>query len=82
MRALRTMETSPGALQLVPWVETPPEGRINLPLTSPELYDVMNDPEEAYKCSSAHPDVVKDITRRVMSMLPTFPNRVQAESGR
>jgi arylsulfatase len=62
-----------------PWVETPPEGRINLPLWTPELYDVVNDPEEAYECGSAHPDVVADLTRRVLAMLPTFPSRVQAE---
>ena len=42
----------------------------------------MNDPEEAYECSSAHPDVVKDITRRVMSMLPTFPQQGAGGVGR
>jgi arylsulfatase len=61
-----------------PWVEEPPEGRINLPLSRPELYNVEDDPEEAYECAAAHPDVVADIQQRVAAMLPSFPNRVQA----
>ena len=61
-----------------PWVEEPPEGRINLPLRRPELYDVESDPEEAYECANAHPEVVDDIINRVVAMLPSFPSRVQS----
>jgi arylsulfatase A len=62
-----------------PWVEPPPEGRINLPLWRPELYNVESDPEEGYECASAHPEVVDNIMGRVLAMLPSFPARVQAE---
>jgi arylsulfatase A len=61
-----------------PWVEEPPEGRINLPLHRPELYNVELDPEEAYECGTAHLDIVDDIQNRVIAMLPSFPSRVQA----
>jgi len=59
-------------------VEEPPEGRINLPLHRPELYNVELDPEEGYECGTAHPDIVANIQQRVMAMLPSFPSRVQA----
>ena len=62
-----------------PWVETPPEGRINLPLNPVELYDVESDPQESYECGSAHPEVVTDLTNRVIAKLATLPVRVQAE---
>ena len=55
------------------------EGRINLPLWRPELYNVESDPEEAYECAPVHPEVVADITNHVIAMLPSFPSRVQAE---
>jgi hypothetical protein len=60
-----------------PWVESPPEGRINLPLLRPELYNIESDPEESYECSDAHPHVVKDIQDRIQAALASFPAQVQ-----
>jgi arylsulfatase len=55
------------------WTPNPPEGRINLPLPKPELYDVIADPQESYDCASAHPDIVADIRARVNRAIQTFP---------
>lgn len=53
-------------------------GRVNLPLTKPELYDVEEDPAESYECADAHPDVVKEIQGRIQAALPSFPAPVHA----
>ncbi|MCU1334762.1 MAG: sulfatase [Bryobacterales bacterium] len=63
----------------LPWAEQPAEGRVNLPLAKPELYNLESDAEESYECSDAHPDVVKDIQDRIQSALPSFPAQVQTE---
>jgi arylsulfatase A len=63
----------------LPWVEPPAEGRVNLPLMKPELYNIEADPEESYECSDAHPAVVKDIQDRIQTALFSFPARVQTE---
>jgi arylsulfatase A len=62
-----------------PWVEQPQEGRINLPLAKPELYNVELDPEEGYECGDYHADVVLDIQERIQRALPTFPAQVQEQ---
>jgi arylsulfatase len=62
-----------------PWVESPSEGRINLPLKKPELYNIESDPEESYECSAAHPAVVKDIQDQIQTALLSFPAQVQTE---
>jgi arylsulfatase len=63
----------------LPWAEQPPEGRVNLPLVNPELFNIESDPEESYECSAAHPDVVKDIQERIQTALFSFPSQVQTE---
>jgi arylsulfatase len=63
----------------LPWVEPPPQGRVNLPLLNPELYNIESDPEESYECSAAHPEVVKDIQDRIQTALFSFPAHVQTE---
>ena len=55
------------------WSPAPAGGKVNLPLPKPELYDVVNDPQESYDCASAHPDIVADIRGRVDRLIPTFP---------
>jgi len=60
-----------------PWVEPPPEGRVNLPLPKPELYNIESDPEESYECSDAHPDIVKNIQESIQRALASFPAQVQ-----
>jgi arylsulfatase A len=60
-----------------PWVETPPEGRVNLPLLKPELYNIGSDPEESYECGDAHPDIVRSIQDQIQTALLSFPAQVQ-----
>lgn len=62
----------------LPFADPPPEGRINFPLTKPELYDVESDPEESYECGDAHPEVVKEIQGAIQSALLSFPSDVNA----
>ncbi len=58
------------------WAPVPAQGRLNLPLLLPELYELHADPGEDYDCSADNPDVVKDIQSRVRAMLPSFPEQV------
>ncbi len=60
------------------WAPVPAQGRVNLPLLLPELYDLRSDPGEDYDCSGDNPDLVKDIQSLVRSMLPSFPDQVLA----
>ena len=60
-----------------PWTEQPTEGRVNLPLMKPELYNIELDPEESYECGDAHPDIVKSIQRQLQLALISFPAQVQ-----
>lgn len=55
----------------------PADGRQNLPLARPELYDVVADPTEAYDVAATHPQIVRDITDRVERLLAGFPQPVQ-----
>jgi arylsulfatase A len=61
----------------LPWAEQPAEGRVNLPLMKPELYNIEADPEESYECGDAHPDVVKNIQNQMQLALLSFPAQVQ-----
>ncbi len=60
----------------VAWGPSPPEGRLNLPLPRPELYDLEADPGESYDVASQHPEIVAQIRARVMNLLPGFPAAV------
>ena len=55
----------------------PAKGRFNLPLKPPELYDLINDPDESYDIAAEHPDVVKDMQARVERLMATFPEEIQ-----
>lgn len=55
----------------------PPGGRINLPLTQPELFDLESDPNESYDTAPGNPAVVADIRGRVEKMLAGFPKEVR-----
>ena len=59
------------------WTEEPSEGRVNLPLPRPELYNLERDPAESYECGREYPEVVADIRTRVEALLPGFPGAVQ-----
>lgn len=59
------------------WSPEPAGGRFNLPLPSPELYDLMEDPEESYDVAAANPQIVADIRARVQAQLAGFPDGVR-----
>jgi arylsulfatase A len=53
-------------------------GRMNLPLVTPELYNLETDPDESYNVAPDNMSVVADIQARVLKMLPSFPPQVLA----
>ncbi len=55
----------------------PSGGRFNLPLKSPELYDIENDADESYDAAAENPEVVAEIRGRVERLLETFPAEVK-----
>jgi arylsulfatase len=59
------------------WSPVPSGGRRNLPLPSPELYDVVRDPQESYDCADAHPQVVAEIRARMDRLIAGFPSGIQ-----
>jgi hypothetical protein len=54
-----------------PFTPPPPEGRQNVQIT-PELYDVVADPDESHDRSPRNQGVVADIQSRIASVLATF----------
>jgi arylsulfatase A-like enzyme len=55
----------------------PPGGRVNLPLQQPELYDIEQDPTEAYDAAPENPAVVAEITGRIERLIAGFPEEVK-----
>ena len=55
----------------------PPGGRINLPLTAPELYDIEADPDESYDTAPENPKVVAEIRTRLERLISGFPDEVR-----
>jgi arylsulfatase len=55
----------------------PQGGRINLPLRPPELYDVLNDPDESYDIAAENPKVVAKIEERVERLMRDFPEGIR-----
>jgi arylsulfatase A len=60
------------------YTAAPAVGYYNLPLTSPELYNIDLDPEEAEDVSLDHPDIVAAIQQQVAQMLRTLPSAAQS----
>ena len=60
-----------------PFVTPPPEGRINRPLASPELYNMEKDPDESYDVAGDFPEVVAEIRRRIERLVQDFPGEVR-----
>jgi arylsulfatase len=54
----------------------PARGRANLPLPRAELYDMINDPAEAYDRSEANLPAVAEIRAQVDRLIATFPDPV------
>jgi arylsulfatase A len=61
----------------LPWGPVPAGGRINLPLSTPELYRLDADPEERCDVADTYPDVVSRILAHIEAVLPTFPAQVR-----
>lgn len=55
----------------------PAGGRLNLPLPSPELYDLVNDPDESYDVAPESPWVVKEIQGRIERLMEGFPEPIR-----
>ena len=51
--------------------------RQNKTLAPPELYNLEVDPDESYDLASEHPEVIKDLKRRIAEMMGGFPVEVQ-----
>ena len=60
-----------------PWVPQPAQGRVNLPLMNPELYDVVSDPQESYNVAAEHPEIVWPLRAKIDAAIRTFPAEVQ-----
>jgi arylsulfatase A len=58
------------------WSPDPVGGRMNLPLSSPELYNLELDPDESYDVAADNPDIVAQIQAGIQRLLPTFPAQV------
>jgi len=56
---------------------SPQDGRVNLRLTQPELYDLALDPGESFDVSRDNPQVIAALKARIQPLLATFPNEVQ-----
>ena len=51
--------------------------QVNQALRAPELFDMSLDVGESYNVAANHPDVVKDLQRRIAEGLRTFPEEIQ-----
>lgn len=63
----------------LPYTPAPAGGRVNLPLPEPELYDLINDPDESYNVAPEHPDVVVEIRRRIERLVAGFPEEIRRD---
>lgn len=55
----------------------PQGGRINLPLSQPELYDLSTDPDESYDIAPERPNEVKALREKFELMIKGFPEEVR-----
>ncbi|MBM3724219.1 MAG: sulfatase [Acidobacteria bacterium] len=55
----------------------PAGGRINLPLNPPELYNLVDDPDESADVADKNPEVVREIMARMEEAVTTFPADIQ-----
>jgi arylsulfatase len=59
------------------YTAAPAGGRVNLPLVKPELYNVVDDPDESYDVAEQHPEIVARISQRVEDLVAGFPEPVK-----
>jgi arylsulfatase len=55
----------------------PAGGRINLALRTPELYDLVADPQESYDVAPENPKVVAEIRARIDRLMAGMPDPIQ-----
>jgi|SRR5579871_2963905 len=56
----------------------PPGGRVNLPLPTPELYNLELDPDESFDVAASNPQIVAQIQAGIQRLLPSFPPQVMS----
>jgi arylsulfatase A len=61
-----------------PWIPLSDDGRYNLPLANPELYNILDDPAESTNLAVDNPQVVADIQSRIANWLAGMPDGVQS----
>jgi arylsulfatase A len=54
----------------------PAEGRKVYALVKPELYDLSIDADESYDVAAEHPEVVREIEKRIEGLMPGFPEDI------
>lgn len=54
----------------------PPAGRINLPV-KPELYNLLDDPDESYDVAAENPKIVAEILSRIERLMAGFPEPIR-----
>jgi len=59
------------------YMPAPPGGIVNLPLAKPELYDVVNDPDESYDAAPENRLVVEQIMARAGRLMAGMPQEVR-----
>jgi arylsulfatase len=55
----------------------PAGGKVNLPLREPELYNLLDDPDESYDVAPENPKIVQEIMGRVEKLMATFPEPIR-----
>jgi arylsulfatase A len=63
----------------VAYSPAPAGGRVNLPLKSPELYDLLRDPDESYDVAAEQPQVVAEIQSRIERLMRDFPDDIRRD---
>jgi arylsulfatase A len=61
----------------VTYSPAPAAGRMNLPLRSPELYNVVSDVDESYDVAAENPKIVADIQARIERLMGGFPDDIR-----
>jgi arylsulfatase len=61
----------------LPYTPAPPGGKVNLALRRPELYHLLEDPDESYDVASENPQVVQEILGRIERLMATFPDPIR-----
>ena len=61
----------------VTYSPVPAGGRKNILLNTPELYNVISDPDESFDVADKHPAIVDDLMKRAEKLIAGFPEQAQ-----